>query len=119
MSASGSAATSTNASMASEIGRDAGASPPFPPSVALHIVKIACERPDTLGRSLSQRDCAEIARQLIRDGVVATISPGTVRQTLLGHRLKPGSTPLNRDLGGRGWKDAGPPSIPPGMVAKP
>ena len=75
--------------MASPIGRDAGESPPFPPSVALHIVKIACERPDTLGRSLSQWDCVEIARQLIRDGVVATISPETVRRTLLGHRLKP------------------------------
>ena len=30
-----------------------------------------------------------------------------------------GSTPLNRDSGGRGLKNAGPPSIPPGMVAKP
>jgi transposase len=29
----------------------------FPPSVALHLVKMACERPDKLGRSLSQWDC--------------------------------------------------------------
>jgi transposase len=57
--------------------------------VALHVVKIACERPDTEGRSLSQWDCGEIARELIRDGIVPGISPETVRQILLNHRLKP------------------------------
>jgi transposase len=38
---------------------------------------------------LSQWDCTEIARQLVRDGVVASISAETVRQILLHHRLKP------------------------------
>ena len=37
----------------------------------MYVVKIACERPDELGRSLSQWDCTEIARQLVRDGVVS------------------------------------------------
>lgn len=55
----------------------------------MHVVKIACERPDDLGRSLSQWDCTEIARQLVRDGVVAAISAATVRQILRHHRLKP------------------------------
>jgi len=55
----------------------------------MHVVKIACERPDDLGRSLSQWDCAEIAGQLQRDGVVTTISASTVRQILQNHRLKP------------------------------
>ncbi len=55
----------------------------------MHVVKIACERPDELGRSLSQWDCVEIARQLVRDGVVPSISAETVRQILLHHRLKP------------------------------
>ena len=55
----------------------------------MYVVKIACERPDDLGRSLSQWDCTEIARQLVRDGVVASISAETVRQILLHHRLKP------------------------------
>jgi hypothetical protein len=55
----------------------------------MHAVKIACERPDDLGRSLSQWDCTEIARQLVRDGVVAAISAATVRQILRHHRLKP------------------------------
>src|SRR3954447_4810250 len=67
----------------------AAASRSFPPEVAMHAVKIACERPDDVGRSLSQWDCTEIARQLVRDGVVASISAETVRQILLHHRLKP------------------------------
>jgi transposase len=55
----------------------------------MYVVKIACERPDNVGRSLSQWDCTEIARQLVRDGVVESISPETVRQILLHNRLKP------------------------------
>jgi transposase len=55
----------------------------------MYVVKIACERPDDLGRSLSQWDCTEIARQLVRDGVVASISAETVRQILVHNRLKP------------------------------
>ena len=55
----------------------------------MYVVKITCERPDDAGRSLSQWDCTEIARQLVRDGVVPSISAATVRQILLHHRLKP------------------------------
>jgi transposase len=55
----------------------------------MYVVKIACERPDEFGRSLSQWDCAEIARQVVRDGVVSSISAETVRRILLSHRLKP------------------------------
>jgi transposase len=57
--------------------------------VALHAVKIACERPDLKGRSLSQWECAEIARELARDGIVESISVESVRQMLLNHRLRP------------------------------
>jgi hypothetical protein len=55
----------------------------------MHVVTIACERPDDVGRSLSQWDCTEIARQWVRDGVVTSIAAETVRQILLHHRLKP------------------------------
>ncbi len=55
----------------------------------MHLVKIACERPDDLGRSLSHWDCAELARQLIADKVVETISPQTVQRMLANHKLKP------------------------------
>jgi hypothetical protein len=61
----------------------------FPPEVAIHLVKIACERPDDVGRSLSHWDCAELARQLISDDVVASISPQTVQRILANHKLKP------------------------------
>jgi len=33
----------------------------FSPVVALYVVKLACERPDVIGRSLSQWDSAELA----------------------------------------------------------
>jgi DDE superfamily endonuclease len=61
----------------------------FPPEVGLHLVRRACELPEQAGRSLSQWDCAELARQLVRDEVVASISPQTVRRLLASHRLKP------------------------------
>jgi hypothetical protein len=62
---------------------------PFPPEVVLHLVRRACELPERAGRSLSQWDCAELARQLARDEVVASISPQTVQRVLLADRLKP------------------------------
>jgi transposase len=61
----------------------------FPPEVAIHVVRLACERPDLLGRSLSQWDCAELARQLIAEGIVPDISVATVRRILAAHQLKP------------------------------
>jgi transposase len=53
------------------------------------LVKIACERPDKVGRSLSQWECVELARQLMEEGVVESISPDTVRRILEHHKLKP------------------------------
>ena len=60
----------------------------------MHVVKIACERPDLRGRSLSTWDCTEIARELIRSGVVAAISAQTVQRILAHHTLKPWRTHL-------------------------
>jgi hypothetical protein len=57
--------------------------------VALHLIKLACELPDATGRSLSLWTCAELARALIRDGIVATISPQSVQRILYSKRLKP------------------------------
>lgn len=55
----------------------------------MHLVKIACEMPDRLGRSLSQWDCEELARKLVIDEIVGSISSETVRRILENHRLKP------------------------------
>lgn len=55
----------------------------------MHRVKIACKRPDAYGRSLAKGDCRELARQLVADGVVGSISADTVGRILNHHRLKP------------------------------
>ena len=57
--------------------------------MALYVVKIAYERPDVVGRSLSQWDSAVLARQLVRDGVVDQIAPQTVQRILAHHKLQP------------------------------
>jgi DDE superfamily endonuclease len=64
--------------------------------VAVHLVKMACERPDQLGGSRSQWDCRELARQLAQQGVVEHISAETVRRILAPHQLKPWRHPLWR-----------------------
>src|SRR5512135_371478 len=50
---------------------------------------MACERPDDRGRSLSTWDCREMARQVVTEGIVPSISPDTVRRILEHHHLKP------------------------------
>jgi transposase len=57
--------------------------------VATHLVRLACARPDKLGRSLAQWDCQELARQLAEEGIVERISSNTVRRILESYRLKP------------------------------
>jgi hypothetical protein len=61
----------------------------FPPVVALHLVKLACELPDSVGRSLSLWTCAELARELGATRVVDSISPQTVQRILESQQLKP------------------------------
>lgn len=61
----------------------------FPPEVATHLVRLACEHPKTAGRPFSQWDCQELAYHLIRSGIVSDISKETVRRILEHHKLKP------------------------------
>jgi len=61
----------------------------FPPAVAVHAVKMACERPDDRGRSLSTWFCSDLARQLVAEGIVDRISTSTVQRILASHKLKP------------------------------
>jgi hypothetical protein len=86
---SGFPAFSNDAWLASRTTLGAGASPVFPPEVAIHLVKMAGERPDTRGRSLSPWDCLALARQLEREGIVEHISVEPVRRILTHHKLKP------------------------------
>lgn len=68
--------------------RAAGVRPAFPPLIALQIIKLACELPDRVGRSLSLWTCAELARAAQRDGI-AKISPQSVQRILASWKLKP------------------------------
>lgn len=61
----------------------------FPPVVAMHLVKMACELPEAAGQSLSLWTCAELARFLREAGVVDSISPQSVQRILDSHKLKP------------------------------
>ena len=61
----------------------------FPPEVALHVGRLACERPALVGRSLSAWDCTDLARQLMTAGSVEAISAATGRRMLAAHQLKP------------------------------
>lgn len=54
-----------------------------------HLVKLACELPDDEARSLSTWTCAELAKALVRDGVVDTISASSVQRVLASEKLKP------------------------------
>ncbi len=69
--------------------RAAGPRAVFPPEVALHVVRLACDRPDRLDRRLSQWDGAELARQRVAAGLVAAISAATMRRILAAHPLQP------------------------------
>src|SRR6266850_211890 len=62
----------------------------FPPEGAMHVVRLACERPAALGRSLAPEDGTELARQLIAEAIVEDLSAATVRRILAYHHLKPG-----------------------------
>jgi transposase len=61
----------------------------FPPEVAIHVVRLAGERPAILGRSLSPWACHELARQRIAEAIVEDIAASTVRRILAAHHLKP------------------------------
>jgi transposase len=68
---------------------EAGGPRVFPPIVATHLVKLACELPEDEARSLSTWTCGELARTLIRERVVATISASSVQRILASEKLKP------------------------------
>ena len=80
---------SSGDSSGSTMHHEAGGPRVFPPIVAAHLVKLACELPEDEARSLSTWTCSELARTLIRDRVVATISTSSVQRILASEKLKP------------------------------
>ena len=86
---SGLNATAHRGSAAWEIQHARGVPRAFPPEVAVHLVKVACERPELCGRSLSPWDGTELARALVDSGGTDSLSPSTVRRILAHHKLNP------------------------------
>lgn len=80
-----------------------GVLPVFPPVVTTHLVKLACELPEEQGRSLSLWTCAELARALVLQGLVDSISPQTVQRMLAEQRLRPWR--VHHGLAPRGPRD--------------
>ncbi len=68
---------------------EAGGPRVFRPIVATHLVKLACELPEDEARSLSTWTCAGLARTLVRDRIVDTISASSVQRILESEKLKP------------------------------
>jgi transposase len=68
---------------------EAGGPRVFPPIVATHLVKLACELPEDEARSLSTWTCSELARTLIRERIVDTISASSIQRILASEKLKP------------------------------
>jgi hypothetical protein len=66
-----------------------GVQPVFPPVVTTHLVKLACDLPEDHDRSLSLWTCAELADQVVRQGLVESISAQTVQRLLADQRLRP------------------------------
>jgi DDE superfamily endonuclease len=92
--APGASASSTSAWQGWQIAHVPAVRRSLPPEVAGHLVKLACERPDRLGRSLSPSDGIELARHLAREGLVESMSSETVRRLLAHHKLKPWRNPV-------------------------
>lgn len=61
----------------------------FPPEVIVQVKAIACELPATRGLPLSRFSCSEVAREVERCGLVATISDATVWRWLHEDAIRP------------------------------
>lgn len=76
-------------SKGSQTGLVLGARLVFPPGVAAHLVKLACELPDQVDRSVSLWTCGQLAIKLTADGTVESISAQSVQRILDSCKLKP------------------------------
>jgi transposase len=66
-----------------------GRRPKFSPVQVAGVKAMACTPPADKGLPLSRWSCPELARQVITDGMCASISPATVRRWLSEDALKP------------------------------
>lgn len=67
----------------------AGARPAFPPSVLVEVKRIACERPLDAGVPLARWSLADLQREVLARGLVATISGTTLWRWLEADAIRP------------------------------
>jgi len=68
---------------------EAGDLPAFPPSVLVEVKALACEIPSLLGLPLSRLSLSEIRREVIEQGIVASISGATLWRWLTQDAIRP------------------------------
>lgn len=88
-SVSGANASLINACRAWRSDRDRAVPRFFPPEVVVQVKAIACELPSTLGLPLSRLSTADVMREVLRCGIVATISDKTVWRWLNEDAIRP------------------------------
>lgn len=69
--------------------REAAGLAGFPPNVVVEIKALACELPAELGLPLSRLSCADVAREAVTRGIVASISGATVWRWLSADAIRP------------------------------
>lgn len=69
--------------------RVAGVQPAFPPTVAVEVKRIACERPMDVGIPLARWSLPELRREVVTRGVVATIGGTTLWRWLDTDAIRP------------------------------
>lgn len=90
-SASGENVSTTNAWLVLWISQDRDAQVIFPPEIVVEIKALACQMPAERGLPFSRLSHAEIAREAVRSGIVASISGATVWRWLSADAIKPWS----------------------------
>jgi DDE superfamily endonuclease len=88
-SVNGESASSKSASPGWRKNPGAGGRPAFPPSVVVQVKALACELPHRCGLPLSRFTLPEIHREVIQQGIVATISGTTVWRWLSQDAIRP------------------------------
>jgi hypothetical protein len=88
-SVNGESASSRSASPDWRNNPGAGGQPAFPPSVVVQVKALACELPHRRGLPLSRLSIPEIQREVIQQGIVATISGTTLWRWLGQDAIRP------------------------------
>jgi len=88
-SANGASAFSRSASWVWRNGLDAGVRPAFPPSVVVAVKALACELPHQHQLPLSRLSLAEIHREAVRRGLVASVGDTTLWRWLSDDAIRP------------------------------